>query len=338
MTTGALAIPTKVADPRCFVLEPVINKSQAYAQAGEHRNKVFGFDPRQLLTVLGKKRNPSIEAELLERRMVPFWNVRCRSHFDYTRLKNYTISANDPDAVSITLQGTDKQGNPIEMSYRVDQTGRSGGQVKLTGIERCVIDRDATQWIDSYTRTEEWLPKALEEHQKLLKDSAKLRPRQVYDLAEFVDQLSLDGNALFSDDIKTIVVPPLETADNVVRRTMQEVMAPIEAATIYDWALEVVNADLYFRPLYVFQFEKLDQAGNPTERKLEELDALYKDRWVNLQTTEFQMSTIPWAKILRLSADIGAIVLQDVPVLGTSLKIASTLADQAPGIIEDMNR
>ena len=155
------------------------------------------------------------------------------------------------------------------------------------------------------------------------------------DLAEFVDQLSLDGIALFADDIKTIVVPPLETADNVVRRTMQEVMAPIEAATIYNWALEVVNVDLYFRPLYVFQFEKLDQAGNAIERKLEELDALYKDRWVTLQTTEFQMSTIPWAKILRLSADIGAIMLQDVPVLGTSLKIASTLADQAPGIVPD---
>ena len=201
-----------------------------------------------------------------------------------------------------------------------------------------MIDRDATQWIDSYTRTEEWMPKALEDHQRLLKDSAKLRPRQVGDLAEFVDQLSLDGNALFTDDIKTIVVPPLETADNVVRRTMQEVMAPIEAATIYNWALEVVNVDLYFRPLYVFQFEKLDQAGNAIERKLEELDALYKDRWVTLQTTEFQMSTIPWAKILRLSADIGAIMLQDVPVLGTSLKIASTLADQAPGIIDDMTQ
>ncbi len=115
-------------------------------------------------------------------------------------------------------------------------------------------------------------------------------------------------------------------------------MAPIEAATIYDWALEVVNVDLYFHPLYVFQFEKLDQAGNAIERKLEELDALYKDRWITLQTTEFQMSTIPWAKILRLSADIGAIMLQDVPVLGTSLKIAGTLADQGPGIIEDMNR
>lgn len=336
MSAGSMAIPTKVADTRCFVLEPVIYKSQAYAQAGEHRSKVFGFDPRQLLRTLGRRRHAGVEAELLERRMVPFWHVRCRSHFDYTRMKDYTIAAQDPDALSITLLGNDPQGNQLEMIYRVDQTGRSGGQVKLTGIERCVTDRDVTQFIDSYTRTEEWPPRVLEEHQKLLRDSAKLRPRPIADLTEFGNNLTLDSAPIFSDDIKTIVVPPLETADNVVRRSLQQVMAPIEAATIFEWSLEVVNVDLYFRPLYVFQFERLDEDGNSIERRLEELDALNKDRWVTLQTTEFQMSTIPWGKILRLSTDIGAIVLGDMPILGTTLRVATAIADQAPGIIGDI--
>lgn len=337
MSSSGLEIPTRVAPPRCFFMAPVINESQSYTQAGEYKSKVFGFDPKQLLRAFSKKRDRGIEAELLERRLVPFWHVRCKSHFDYTRMKDYTISANDPDAISITIQGNDMEGNQMEMIYRVDQTGRSGGQVSLTGIERCVTDRDNTQWIDSYMRTEDWLPKDLEDHRKLLKDTAKQRPIAVPDIAEFGGNLAIDGQKIFDDDIKTIVVPPLETADNVVRRALQQVMVPIEAATIFQWGLEVTNIDLYFRPLYIFEFVRLDQDGNPIERKLEELDALHKDQWVNLQATEFEMSTIPWLKILKLSADIGVIMLRDVPIIGTSMKIASTVAGQAPDIIDEIN-
>ena len=338
MSASSLAIPTRVATPRCFYLAPVFNKSQAYTQAGEYKSKVFGFNARQLLRVLGRKRDPSIEAELLERRLVPFWHVRCKSHFDYTQMKDYTIAADDPDAVSISIQGNDTQGTQMEMVYRVDQTGRSGGQVKLTGIERCMTDRDVTQWIDSYMRTEDWMPKDLANHQKLLRETAQQRPRPVPDITEFGENLVIEGEKILDDNVKNIIVPPLETADNVVRRTLQQVMVPIEAATIYEWGLEVTNVDLYFRPVYVFEFVRLDQDGNAIERKLEELDALHKDTWVNLQATEFQMSTIPWLKILKLSADIGSIMLRDVPVIGTSLKIVSTVTDQAPDIIDQMNQ
>lgn len=150
--------------------------------------------------------------------------------------------------------------------------------------------------------------------------------------------MTVGGQPIVDDNIETIVVPPLETADNVVRRILPEVTIPIEAATIYEWSLKVLNVDLYFRPIFVFEFVRQDDEGNPVERKLEELDALQKDRWVNLETTEFQMPTIPWAKILKLSADIGAIVLKDVPVVGTTMEVASAVASQGPGIVEDMKK
>ena len=117
-------------------------------------------------------------------------------------MKDYTISANDPDAVSISIHGNDMEGNQMEMIYRVDQTGRSGGQVNLTGIERCVTDRDATQWKDSYMRTEDWLPKDLEDHRKLLQDTAKQRPIAVTEIAEFGENLMIDGQKIFEDDVK----------------------------------------------------------------------------------------------------------------------------------------
>ncbi len=336
MTKSSLAIPTSLTTPRCFVLEPVINESQAYTQAGEHKSKVFGFDIKRVFTSIGRRSEIKIESKLLHCRLVPFWQVKCRSHFDYTRLNEYSITAHDPEAALVTIQGSDKDGRYTEIDYRVDRTGRSEGRVKLTGIERCVKDRESNEWIDSYMHTDDWAPKDLETHQKQLQESTLQHPRPVKDLEDFADTLTLDGKPLFDNNVEMIIVPPLETADNVVRRTLRKVMVPIEAALIYDWMLEVSIIDLYFRPLFVFEFLRLDKEGNPIARKLEELDALKKDRWVNLETTEFQMSTIPWAKILKLSADIGAIVLKDIPIVGTTMKVVSAVATQGPDIIEDM--
>lgn len=332
MTESNLAIPTTLAEPRCFVLEPVINQTQAYAQAGEHKSKVFRLDLKRVLS----GRPKDVETKLIHRRLVPFWHVRCRSHFDFTRLRDYTITAHDSDAVMLTIQGTDKSGNQTEAVYRVDQTGRSGGQIKLTGIERCVKEREVTEWVDSYTQIDDWPEREKETHQKQLQESALQRPTPVADLESFARDLTLDGQPMFVDGVDTILVPPLETADNVVRRVLPKVTVPIEAATIYNWSLEVFTIDLYFRPIFVFEFIHLDKDGNPVERKLEELDALKKDRWVNLQTTEWQMPSIPWIKILRLSADIGAIVLRDIPIVGTTMQVASAIASQGPDIVNSM--
>jgi hypothetical protein len=320
-------IPIELREPRCFVLESVINPDQAYSQAGAFKGRVFGFDIGRVV-----RRRTSVEAKLLHRRLVPFWHVHCLSHFDFSRLNNYQLLAQHPDAVKITLQGPSEQ----TIDFRVDQTGRSGGQVTITGIERCVTNRDKVNWIDSYVQREDVTPLVMQQEQKRMQAYVVQRPKEVQDLEEFVGSLSIGGNTLFQDGLETIVVPPLETADNVVRRSLKEVMVSIDAPMIHEAWLKVENVDLYYRPLFVFQFEKLDDRGNTIERKLEELDALNKDNWTTLATTEFQMSRVPWTKILRLSADIGTILLQDMSIVGTALRVTNTVIDQGPDIVNSL--
>ena len=48
------------------------------------------------------------------------------------------------------------------------------------------------------------------------------------------------------------------------------------------------------------------------------------------------MPRVPWTKILQLSADIGTILLQDMPIAGTAFKVTSTLLDQGPDIINSV--
>lgn len=321
------SIPIELREPRCFVLESVINPDQAYAQAGAFKGRVFGFN---LGRVIG--RTKIVEAKLLHRRLVPFWHIRCLSHFDFSRLNNYHLLAHHPDAVKITLQGPSEQ----TIDFRVDQTGRSGGQVTVTGIERCVTRRDKVNWIDSYMSRENPTAQLVQQDQKRMQAYMVQRPREVPELEQFVQLLSMENDTVYGDGLETMVVPPLETADNVVRRCLKEVMVAIDAPMIHEAWLKVENIDLYYRPLFVFQFEKMDEQGNAIELKLEELDGLNKDTWTTLATTEFQMPRVPWTKILQLSADIGTILLQDMPIAGTAFKVTSTILDQGPDIINSV--
>ncbi|MGH2537691.1 MAG: hypothetical protein ACRDHL_09885, partial [Candidatus Promineifilaceae bacterium] len=159
--------------------------------------------------------------------------------------------------------------------------------------------------------------------------------RPVGDMAEFTAGLKLGGDPLYSDALESVVVPPLETADNIVRRALKEVTVALDATEISEARLKVETLDLYFRPSYVFEFLELNEQGKPAQRKLEELDALVNDRWANLETTDFQ-ARMPWSKILRLSADLGGILLEEVPVAGAALKITGKMLELSPGIIDDL--
>ncbi len=335
MSQLGLDIPTKLTDPRCFVLEPVINKSTAFSQAGEHKSKVFGSGLKRAISSLGKKNEEQIEIKLIQRRFVPFWLVRCRSHFDYSRHQEYSITAHDKESKYIALQGCDLEGQSQEIICRVDQAGKP---VKLTGIERCVKDRELEELIDPFSNTEKFSQSELDNRQKQLRELAMQNSRQVPDLESFVKNVTLDGKLLFDDDLETIVVPPLEPADTVAKQVLRKVMVPVEAARIYDWLLEVDILDLFFRPIYVFEFIRMDKEGKPVERKLEELDALKKDRWVTLESTDFQMPTVPWMKILKLSTDIGVLVLKEVPVVGTTMEVLTVVAKQGPEIVSEIKK
>lgn len=323
-------MPIEICEPRFFVLDPIINVDQALTQAGAHKNKAFGFNLRGIF----QRGNTSIEPKLLQRRLVPFWHLHCLSYFDYSRLNNYEIPSHHPDAVKITFQGPQEQ----TLDFRVDKTGRSGSHVSVTGIERCITERSNEEWSDAYVKRDADSPQETAEENNRMRDYILQRPRPIDELNEFVNSIKLDGESIFDDTVETIVVPPLETMDNVVRRGLKKVMISIDAPTIHEAYLRVEKLDLYFRPLFVFQFDKLDSSGNRMDRNLEELDALNRDRWTHLSRTEYQMSRLPWTKILKLSADIGTVLLQDVPVAGTAFKVTGTILEQGPSILDDIKR
>ena len=327
MTNSNYTIPFEQSAPRCFVLEPIINQDQAYAQAGQHQTSVFEGTMEKLWNRF-RGEESKVEAKLLHRRLVPFWHVHCTSLFDYNRLNEYQIVARNSEAVQVTIH--DGKGQSIV--YRVDHSGRSNGIVNLRGIERIVAKRTHEAWEDSYIQQQAQPQPEVNEAANRMQKYIVQKPVPITNLEELATHVRVDGKPLFEDDIETIIVPPLETAETIVERAMSKVMVSMEGPTINEAKLRLERIDLYFRPIFVFEFERFDKHGNRTDRKVEELDALVRNRWTTLSRTEFNMSTVPWKQILLLSADIGSILLQNVTGIGPTLQIGVAIVEHGTEI------
>ena len=200
-------------------------------------------------------------------------------------------------------------------------------------------------WIDSYLQVTHPPPdhvqefqKREQEHKQRLKDyTEKHEPIEVGDFSAFFQALQVDGEALFADSVPTTITVPLEKADIIVQRTLKAVMESISAEYIHSWGLRVETINLYFRPLYVFEFKQYDvQDREVREKRVEELDGLNRNLWTPLPTTGRPKSDIPWAEILKLSTDLGLVLLRDVSGVGQILELGKVLQDHLPEIAKEM--
>lgn len=327
-----VSLPIKICQPRCFVISPAVNRGKALVQAGARSEGVFGH-----LAKAFKKHE--VRVTLSERWLIPFWHVRCKSHFHYDRFSSYTISASDSDVIEIVLEGPDGDRLVAPVNQKAKTT-----QVTLHGTERCVTDREVSEFIDAYEPRDSGsigskVASYFQDEQKHLAQYLAHPNRPVTNFPSFYQTRTLDGNPIFTDSEgeNLLVVMPDRDANRVVTSVMKKVMVSIEPVAIRDWLLTVDTVDLYFRPQYVFQFERLDKMGKVSETKVERLDGL-TGKWSMVETRQVRQSTVPWDKILILTVDASAVVIQELG--GPWLKVAGGLLQvgtkHVPGIIEEM--
>ena len=70
-----------------------------------------------------------------------------------------------------------------------------------------------------------------------------------------------------------LVVPPQARATAVVRQLMTEAIKPVQAQEIHEERVDVENIDLYFRPVYAFEYDWVGKG----KRVIVEYDALTND-------------------------------------------------------------
>jgi hypothetical protein len=198
-----------------FRLPPKLNMDQAREKAWDKKTSVFGTG---LTGFLARPKSEEVQIVYNEFRYEPFWHAICQVRYEYDRTRGYNVPVLAPEVQRVTVEGKD---------YPVTAKPR---QFTISGIEHCIEEASTEVILDAVRGQERDWKKYLRFDKEVVVDLTKL---------------STEG---------CIVVTPEIRASAVVRQVLALLMRPIQADTIHQEKAEVPTVDLYFRPVYAFEY------------------------------------------------------------------------------------
>jgi hypothetical protein len=277
----------QLAAQRIFVLEDRLSFEEIRQRAMDRRTGAFGSG---LSGLLNRPKADDIELIDSQRRVEPFWHVACRAHYVYDRARDYSVAVSGPEVRELTIAG---QTVPIS-----DASGKIGRTFVVSTVEHCREEIQDERFVDGLTA-------AAVEGAATIITGAK--------------QEVADPDTLTQND--TIVVPPEHRASYVVRQLLADMLKPVQADTVEEESLNLEKTDLYYRPLWAFEFH-----WKPKDRRgVVELDA------VTGQMRQGQTLLPKLSRMVTRDAlfDIGAdTVGLLVPGGGIAVKMAKMAMDQ----------
>jgi len=225
----------QLAEQRIFVLEERLSFEEIRQRAMDRRTGAFGSGLGGLL-----QRPKADDITLLEsqRRLEPFWHVACRARYVYDRSRDYTVPASGAEVREVTVNGE---------TYPVADSGRTARAFVVPTVEHCREEFGQELFSDGLTGA------PVADAKALIGGSRE----------EVADLTGLGAN-------DTIVVPPEHRASYVVRQLLADMLKPVQADTVSEESLTLERTDLYYRPIWAFEFH-----WKPKDRRgVVELDAV----------------------------------------------------------------
>lgn len=208
-----------LASERAFRLVPQTPLDVARVRVDDKRtNLVAGM----VGALLSRPKPEEIQLLSTENRLEPFWQVTISTRTVYDRGRSYTLNVGGPEVKSLTVLG---------QKVAVDPKIKGGPGVVFDAVEHCVDEGRITRTFDGVAGNQADFSKYL-----------TFTAEQIADLAGF----ALEG---------VLVVPPQARATAVVRQVMSEAVKPVQAQMIHEERVDVEAIDLYFRPVYAFEYE-----------------------------------------------------------------------------------
>ena len=207
-----------LADERAFLLKEQLSLEQAEGRAWEKKVDAFGRIVK-VASFLQRPKDSDFELIYKEHRYEPFWHIVCRARYVYERRREYPITLSGPEVQAVTLD---------EKKFEV-----TNGRIHLTLTEHCREEPARTLFLDGYSNQPD------ETLSQYLKYPANEVP------PDHLEELGKQG---------AIVLPVQARASAVVRDVLLGVLKSIQADTILEDSVEIANVDLYYRPVYAFQY------------------------------------------------------------------------------------
>ena len=157
----------------------------------------------------------------VESRLEAFWLIRVTVRTAYDRNRTYTVPVSGPEVQQVTTLGQD---------LSVTASPKGGASFTLNAVEHCVEEHHQSYTFDGAgTRAD--LSKYLSFAKSEISDLERFTPSNV------------------------LVVPPQAQATTVVRAVLSDVIKPVQAQVILEERVNVEALELYFRPVYAFEYE-----------------------------------------------------------------------------------
>jgi len=207
-----------VANQRVLVFTPQFSLEEAKKKALD--KKMVAFDTVSKVTsFLSRPKDEDFELLYEEHRYQPFWHVIANAKYVYERTANYQIAASGPEVRRVTVQ---------EETYEV-----TNGHIHTSVLEHCT----------------------LEEHEEVLVDG--VTGKQDPSLRSYLSKTSQVVEKELENVVEknAILVPPQTRVSALMRDALSKMIKGIQADKIVEEEVEVACVDLYYHPVYAFQYK-----------------------------------------------------------------------------------
>ena len=265
-----------------FRLLPTHSMDDTREKAWDKKTSVFGSG---LTGLFSRPKSEDVKITYSEFRYEPFWHIACNVRYEYDRTRSYNVPVLAPEVKRVTVDGKD---------YTIAAEPR---QFAITGTEHCIEESDTEVIFDAVRGQEQKWEKYL-----------RFDKVSVID----IDKLSTD---------ESIVVMPEMRASAAVRQVLASMMRPIQADTIHEEKANMRIVDLYFRPVYAFEY-KWESKGKTTVAEFDGLTGVITSGGVTLRQQFEKMITRDL--IFDVGADAANLLL---PGSSIALKVAKSMVD-----------
>ena len=229
----------RLAPTHIYTLNPTLDFEAAKQQAIDKR---MGVVASGLGGLLSRPKPEDVELVYAEIRYEAFWHVVCTVRYVFERSKNFTIPVPEVEVRKVTLFGQEfevaaqppqqAQGGFLgQLSQQIGIGSGAARTLTLPGLEYCVDENRQERFLDAVNG------QALQ----LGTEYVKKDKTEVADLGP-----------LSSGDV--LVVTPQLSASKVAKQLLSTMTKQIQADKFLEETTNVEALDLYFRPIFAFEF------------------------------------------------------------------------------------
>lgn len=183
------------------------------------RKKTSAFDAfSKVASFLSRPKDDDFELTYSEHRYQPFWHVMATARYVYDRDATYQVGVGGKEVRSVTL-----------LENKFEETN---GHIHVPVIEHCVQDEKDEVFVDGVSG------------------------KNIAALSEYIKKSATEVAGKIEKIIPkdSILVPPTTRVSALMRDSLSKMIKGIQADKILEEHVEVSAIELYYRPVYAFQF------------------------------------------------------------------------------------